>query len=165
MKKSVTICFRTGEEVLNVLKKISSEGRRSMSSLIEAIIYEYLAAKKELQNIKDEKRRYPRRKVSIPALVQKPDAELKKVLAGIIINLSLNGVQISVPKEYDFEVHEDSETSRVEIIFTLPESKKPLAMQCMPKTVIDLKDEVRVGATFVNSDFSSIQALQNYLLQ
>jgi hypothetical protein len=165
MKKGITICFRTSEELRDVLKKISAEDRRSMSTTIETIIYESLAARKEIKDIKDEKRRFPRKKVSIPTLVQKPHSEDKQFQAGIIIDLSLGGVRISIPSESDYEIRENRETSRIEIIFPLSDSKRPLAMQCMPRTVVDENGEVKIGASFVDSDFSSIQTLQNYLIQ
>lgn len=165
MKKGITICFRTSEELRDVLKKISAEDRRSMSTTIETIIFEHLAARTEIKEIKDEKRRYPRKQVSIPALVQKPHSDDKQFQAGIIIDLSLTGVRISVPREQGYEIRENKETSRIEIIFPLSDSKRPLAMQCMPRTVVEANDEVKIGASFVDSDFLSIQALQNYLIQ
>ena len=165
MRKEITICFRTSEELRSALKKHADEERRSISSLIENICYDFLHDRKALRSIKHEKRLFPRRKVSVPALVQKTSSEQQGLQAGLIVDISPGGVQLSIPKEYEFQIHENKETSRMEIIFTLPSSKRPLTMQCVPRRSHDSDDEVRIGASFVDPDFTCIQALQTYLLQ
>ena len=165
MRKEITICFRTSEELRSGLKKRADEERRSISSLIENICYDFLHGKKASRSIKHEKRLFPRRKVSVPALVQGAGSEQQQVQAGLIVDISHGGVQLSIPKEYGFQIHENRETSRIEIIFTLPSAKRPITMQCMPRRLHDSDEEVRIGASFVDPDFVSLQALQTYLLQ
>jgi hypothetical protein len=42
MKKGVTICFRTNNELRGFLEKTAHEDRRSLSSAIELILADYL---------------------------------------------------------------------------------------------------------------------------
>jgi hypothetical protein len=42
MKKEVTICFRTREELRSALEKAAREDHRSLSSVIEIVLTDYL---------------------------------------------------------------------------------------------------------------------------
>lgn len=161
VNKTITICFRTSEHLRNALEKISAEERRSVSSTIENILYSFLEERNELRHIQEDKRRYPRKKVSVPALV---NATANAPQAGIVLDISLGGLQISVPSSYQLEIKEDKENSRISIIFALPEIKKPLSVQCVPQHVVRSNGETTIGASFADTDFPSYQALQNYLI-
>ena len=167
MGKNVTICFRTSEDLRNALKKISEEERRTLSSTIEAIIYQYLHNGNGVQSIEEDKRRYPRKSVSLPALISESGSNDHALQAGIVLDISLNGIQVSIPQDYKYEVKEESKNSEVQkisIIFTLPDGKRPLAMQCIPRHVVHSKNETCIGANFVDTDFASYQTLQSYLI-
>jgi hypothetical protein len=41
MKKQVTICFRTSEELRSALEEVARDDRRSLSSAIELILTDY----------------------------------------------------------------------------------------------------------------------------
>ena len=66
--RDTVICFRTREDTRKVLEKISKMDGRSLSSVIENILYDYVE-RRELKKVTEEKRRCPRKKVSAPALV------------------------------------------------------------------------------------------------
>ena len=54
MKKGITIGFRCGEEIKLGLEKLAREDRRSISSVIELILYKHLKEKKLLPTNYDE---------------------------------------------------------------------------------------------------------------
>jgi PilZ domain len=162
--KNSTICFRTSEDLRNALEKISIKERRSMSSTIKTILYEYVEGRKELKYVKKDRRNYPRKIIGAPALINQFGSEGKISHAGIVLDISLNGFQISIPNDYGFELREDSEGSRISVVFTLPDSKKPINVLCEPKWVNPSDSETKIGAFFVDTDYASNQALQNYLL-
>jgi hypothetical protein len=167
LSKNITICFRTSEDLRNSLEKISKKERRTLSSTIESIIYQYLQNGEKVQNMNEEKRRYPRKQVYLPALVSKLDSSNSNLQAGIVLDLSLNGIQISIPNNFKYNMLEEGENygaSKISIIFTLPDSKKPLTVQCTPRHVFHSEDETSIGANFTDTDFPSCQTLQNYLI-
>jgi hypothetical protein len=164
MIRTITICFRTSEDLRSALERISKEERRSVSSTIENILFKHLADRRDYQRAQEDKRRYPRKMVTVPALVREIGSDDKTLQAGIVLDLSLGGLQISLPDNYRYDVREDKETSRISIIFTLPDSKRPLTMQCVPNRVYPSDSETRIGAYFIDTDFASHQALQNYLV-
>ena len=164
MSKNITICFRTNENLRNSLEKIAEGERRSVSSAIENILYKYLEERKEARRQQDEKRRYPRKKVAVPALVSQLHPDDSTAQAGMVLDVSLGGLQISVPINYQYEIQEDTKNSRISIIFTLPESKRPISMQCVPQHVYRSNGETSIGASFTDTDFVSYQTLQSYLI-
>lgn len=161
MRKDLTICFRTSDDLRTSLEKVAANERRSLSSIIETILYDFLKQKKALQSLKKERRRYPRKPVSFPTFVYKSGSEEQALQPGTIVDISLGGIRILIP--YDAKV---DETANMGTLFTLPNEKIPLKMHCAVNRVIPAEENIKeVGASFVDSDFASYQKLQNYLVQ
>ena len=160
MAKAITICFRTSEHLRNALENISVEDRRSLSSTIENILYTYIEEKKGLKLVQEENRRYPRKSVSVPALLSFNN----ETSAGIVLDISLGGLQISIPSGYQLEIKEDEENSRISVVFTLPEIKKPLSVQCVPEHIVHSNGETTMGVSFADTGFVNYQTIQDYLI-
>jgi hypothetical protein len=164
MTKNITICFRTNDDLRKALEKISEKERRSLSSMIENILLEYLEDEKALKRTNEEKRRFPRKPVEAPALIRGLTPDAKDVSAGIILNMSIGGLEISIPSNYECEIREDQENAKFSVVFTLPQSKRPLTVQCALQHARSIDGETNIGASFCDSDFTSYQAIQNYLI-
>ena len=164
MRKDVTICFRTNNEISSALKKIADEERLSISSVIETTLYNHLKQKKALHGIEKDRRQYTRKPVSLPAFIMDPNAKVKEFKTGKVMDISLGGIRLSVPRGLKMEVSTDSETNEFHIIFTLPEATQPLTLKCKPRRVMERGDDIDIGAAFIDSDFQSYQALQQYLI-
>jgi hypothetical protein len=159
MKKDVTICFRTSEDLRASLEKIAGGERRSLSSIIEAVLFNYLKDKNELKNLKNERRHYLRKEVSLPAFVYKRDSKESALQTGIIFDLSLGGLRISVPQDCDVQHEGEFDT-----VFTIPNEKTPIKMKCTVKRVLDGAENTKeIGAAFVDGDFPGYQKLHKYL--
>ena len=158
------ICFRTSEELRDAIEVIAKEERRSVSSTIEKILYKHLEERKTYKPIQQEKRRYPRKMITAPALIREFGSENTSPKVGIVVDISLNGLQISVPDTYQYDIQEDRETSQISIVFALPDYARPITMQCLPKRLDPSGSEIRIGESLVDTDFASYQALQNYLV-
>jgi len=111
MTRDNIICFRTSEELRKALERISRSERRSLSSTIENILYVYLE-QREPKMPREDKRRYPRKKISSPALVSTRDGEIH---AGTVHDMSLGGVNILLPPTFQCEIGDDS---RLYVVFT-----------------------------------------------
>lgn len=164
MGKSIIICFRTDEGLRDAIEKIAQEERQSVSSIIKSILYRHLAERKDNKPVQQENRRYPRKTLTAPALIKQHDSGNTSQQVGIVVDISLDGLQISIPDPYQCDIQEDKEVSRISIVFTLPDYKKPITIQCVPKRAYPLGNETRIGASIVDTDFASYQAIQNYLL-
>jgi hypothetical protein len=163
-KKDVTICFRTSEDLRNAIEKYAVENNRTLSSMIESILSGYLKKQAGYKCSDQEKRCHMRNPVSVPAFISEVNAESKSYQPGVITDISLGGIQISMRKEALDKINLDNSTAAFEVMFVLPEATQPLNIQCKPTRFVDNQEDVQVGAAFVDSDFKSYQTLQKYLI-
>jgi len=162
MKKEVTICFRTSDELRGALENAAHEDHRSLSSAIELILTDYLEKNHEFPHQK-ERRRFVRKQVSIPAQIRSIDSDNKEHEA-VILDISLSGLRVSLPKESMPEIYEGADDSKFETSCALPEEEKSIRIVCRPQRVIPVNGDIHVGASFVDSEFTNYQQLQQYLV-
>ena len=163
MKKNVSVCFRTSSDVRNALQHIADDQRMSVSAIIESIICRQLKTCRERDEFGEERRRFERKKVSLPAFIGTADAKAFEFETGSILDLSLNGIRFSLADSTVLSRHADMAQTEFNVIFTLPNERRAVKVRCLPKQIHDLNGEVHIGAAFVDADFTSCQALQQYL--
>ena len=95
MKKDSIICFRTSKHLQESLAKVAKEDQRSISSTIEMALIQYLKDQKALQTAGSEKRRYERKALSVPVVINQQ--EPSQTVVGSIMDISLNGVKVLDP--------------------------------------------------------------------
>jgi len=150
--RETVICFRTSEDLRKAVQKIADDDRRSLSSVIEHALYLHV----EMTGPKvtnQEKRRYPRKSLSTPALITGSDGT---VHTGVVQDVSLGGVHLTLP------AGPWEEESKISVVFALPQSERPLTLQCTPR-YLRSNGEMGIGAAFVDADFQSYRSLQDYL--
>jgi c-di-GMP-binding flagellar brake protein YcgR len=162
MKKQVTICFRTSEDLRVAVEKVAQQDHRSLSSAIELILMEYLSRNADYPQ-QHERRRYGRKQVSIPARIKTADAKRKHYKA-TILDISLSGMRVSLPKESLPELYEGRDTPQFETSFVLPQDDRSLRIVCRPQRVVPVNGSIQVGASFVDTEFTQYQQLQQYLM-
>jgi hypothetical protein len=162
MKKDITICFRTSDELRKGLDEVALESRRSLSSIIENALTSFLK-QRGVSGSGQDKRRHPRKAVCLPAFISAEGSE--EPCPSIILDISLSGLKISLPKEFGIEVQEEGEQTHLNILFTLPQERTPVAMSCRASRILGGGPDIEVGAMFAECDFTNYQKLQNYLLQ
>jgi hypothetical protein len=164
MSKGIMICFRTDEKLRDAIEMIAQEEGQTVSSMLKKILFKYLEERKVYQPISQENRRYPRKAITAPALIREIGSENTSQQVGIVVDISLDGLQISLPENYPYEIREDKDACRISIVFTIPDCKRPITVQCVPKRIDPAGGETRIGASIVDADFTGYQAIQNYLL-
>jgi len=117
------------------------------------------------KKVEGEKRRQPRRNVSFPALVSGCGPEDKAALqAALVIDISQGGLQLLIPSTYELKKDGGGDASRMTVTFALPDSKKPITIECMPQRVFRSDQETSIRASFVDTDVETYRAIQNYLM-
>jgi hypothetical protein len=162
MKKDSLICFRASNDLHESLARVAKEDRRSLSSMIEMALNNYLKERRAFSGVEKEKRQYPRKTLSVPAVINQQ--EPGQIGIGAITDISLGGVKVLIPKDFKQQIRIDSQNSRFEIIFNLPTENKPIRLSCESNRFIDTEDSINVGAFFVDADFKSYKALQNHMM-
>ncbi|HET6461443.1 MAG TPA: PilZ domain-containing protein, partial [Syntrophales bacterium] len=122
----------------------------------------YLKGRKAFQGVEKERRQYPRKVLSVPAVINQQESGQTGI--GAITDISLGGVRLLIPKDFKHQLLIDSRGSRFEIVFSLPAENKPIRLSCESNRVVDGEDGVQVGACFVDADFKSYKTLQTYLI-
>ena len=152
-----TICFRTTEDLRKALEKLSVTERRTLSSVVENILYDYIK-QREPKAATEEKRRYLRVKISAPALVSGLN---RAVHAGVVNDISLGGINLSLPTSFP---HDMRLNSKISVVFTLRTSEKALTMECSLRHIRP-DDRKSIGASLIDTDFHSYRILQDYLME
>jgi hypothetical protein len=162
MTKDSLISFRTSKALHEAISQVAKEDRRSLSSTIEIALTNYLKEKKALPGVGNEKRQYPRKPLSVPAVIDQQQPG--QMAIGTITDISLGGVRVLIPKDFRHQILIDTQGSRFEIVFNLPAENKPIRLSYESQRVVDGEDSVHVAATFVDADFKNYKALQTYLM-
>ena len=162
MKKDNHISFRASKDLLESLVQVAREDRRSLSSTIEIALTNYLKERRAFRRVEKEQRQYPRKALSVAAVISQQEPGQMGI--GAITEISLGGVKILIPKDFKHHILIDSQGTRFEIVFTLPTESKPVRLSCESNRVVDAEDSIHVGAVFVDADFKSYKALQTYLM-
>lgn len=162
MSKDIMISFRTTEEFSNSLKKMAKLNRTTLSGLIDAVLQDYLESQTGQEILQQDRRRFPRQHKAIPAIISQNNHR-KHYHASKIINLSLGGINLVVPKTEMSRVLEDEELDCFEVVFALPQEERPITIQCQGRRVFNNQENYQVGASFDDADLDSYQALQGYL--
>jgi hypothetical protein len=112
-----------------------------------------------------DKRRHPRKNVSLPALLRASGLDDNALLQNaLVLDISLGGLQISIPRSYEVGMREARNAVRISITFALPERRKPITIECVPQRVSRSDQETRIGASLVDTDVEMYRTLQNYLM-
>lgn len=162
MKKEITICFRTSDQLRSALEEVARKDRRSLSSAIELILTDYVS-KSSLFPQQHERRRHTRKVVSLQARV-KSGARAGRQHEAVILDISLSGLRLTLPKECMPEIYAGADAPQFEASFALPEEERALRFLCKPERVVPINGSIHVGASFVDSEFVDYQQLQQYLI-
>jgi len=162
MTREDIICFRTSRHLHESLMKAAKKDRRSLSSMIEAVLQNYLKEREEFRDAADEKRQHPRKALCVPAVIHQSDQQ--NMAVGAIEDISLSGVRIVLLKDFKQWTPVDSHGTKFEIVFNVPAENKPIRISCESARIVDEEDNLHIGAFFVDADFRSYRALQNHII-
>ena len=109
------------------------------------------------------RRRFERKKVSIAAYIGDPRWQRHDFVAGTMLDISLGGIKLSIPRETSVETQDLTETDELSIIFSIPTCLWPISMKISPQRICESVDEVQLGASLINLSSPAYSALQKYL--
>lgn len=165
MKKDVVYSIRMRSNVRDSLRRAAKLERRTVASLLDKIILDYLEKEGYLQPSHQslERRGTPRKQLTIPATLTVQNQEKKKSFPGIILNVSSGGILVTYPKGMDIQFNAAGSLPEFEISFQLPEQKIPIQFQCNARRMTEIGDQIQIGAIFEEIDMGRAVQLENYL--
>jgi hypothetical protein len=150
----------------DVLRVAAEKDHRSVTSLLHKIIADHLEAAgfPLTENGAAERRRFPRKRVLLPAKTQlHPDKEVDTA-PGLILDLSEGGVLLAFQKGSKVKITAIRERPSFEVAFQIPHTQEELRFNCNTRRMYDFENEIQVGATFDDPEQNHLQRLKNYLM-
>ena len=164
MRKEVIYSLRMSKELRGALKKAAKEESRTVASLLDKIIKDYLAQKGllgHLDGIKDQ-RWFTRKEIYKPATIRIDEKSRPKDVEIVVINISLGGVLIGYPKKTEVSFSPE-QVPRFELCMDLTEEKQSIRFNCEASRMTDSGYGVQVAANFIDADPHNLRLLRSYL--
>lgn len=164
MKKEVIYSLRMSRPVRDGLKNAAKKESRTVASLLDKIIKEYLAKKGFLTHADTvgEQRWFTRREIYTPAhIFFETGSDVKKITI-VIINISMGGVLIAYPKSTELSFSAE-ELPQFELCLEQATEDKRLCFNCEANRMVDSGYGVQVGANFIDTNESNLKILRNYI--
>ena len=167
MKKDVVYSMRMSSRVKESLKLAARKERRTVASLLDKIISDYLELKGFLKDtvFNEEKRRCVRKKVPLPARTLFRSGSELTSLASVILDISMGGVLVTHPKGAQIRFASIEELPQFEIRFEPPLAGRELRLKCDGRHIHDTGKEIQIGAAFTHPGEDDIAVLKTYLMQ
>ena len=164
MKKEVIYSLRMSKAIRDSLKAAAAKESRSVASLLDKIIKDYLENRGFLSDpgsIK-EQRWFTRKEIYTPADIYFNGASEVRKDNIVILNISLAGVLIAYPKSSGITISVEK-PSKFKISIELAAKADRLCFNCEANRMVDSDHAVQVGAHFVNTTDADLQTLKAYL--
>ncbi len=153
MKKDFIYSIRMSSLVREGLSRAAKSERRSMASLLDKIILDYLEAMGFLRasEIGSDRRRYKRKTVMLPATTYVRTNKHIEAYHCVIVNLSLGGALVGYPKGCGIEVRSMEELSNFELGFNISQAVEEICFPCQVQRMNDAENGILMGAMFRES--------------
>lgn len=161
MKKDAVYSMRMSSRIREALKKAAQKERRTMASLLDKVIIEYLVKEGHV-NLDAERRNFNRTRITLPARSIVSEGAQKKAFPGVVLDLSLGGVLLTYPKGSDVPFSSVGKLPRFELCIEDPHSHEQLSINCDTRHMRDTGNEIQVGASFINPGEPELQKLAAY---
>ena len=162
MKKDAVYSMRMSSRVREALKKAAQKERRTVASLLDKIIIDYLSQEGHI-NLDAERRNFSRTRITLPAKSIVHEGSLKKSFPGVVLDLSMGGVLLTYPKGSDIPFSSIGKLPRFELCIEDPHSHEQLSLNCDTRHMRDTGNEIQVGASFIEPGKQELQKLAAYL--
>lgn len=163
MKKDVIFSMRMQGKIRKALNEAAKKDHRSVASLLDKILMDYLTAKGFLKEpeFEKERRRFPRKKINTPAKLTGLENEPYPCA---VHNISMGGVLVAYRKGTEITFISMGGLPHFGLYLEHPQIDEKLYFDCEACRMHDVGNEIQVGARFSNPNGSYLQKLGSYLM-
>jgi hypothetical protein len=161
--------MRMSRQVRDTLEKAAKRDHRTIASLLDKIIADYLEADyPEKEGIpvgsqsSEERRIFERKKLSQAAEIYFKEVSETKAISGEVLDISLGGVLIAYPKESKVQFIVGA-MPKFDLCLGLPQRDETISFECEARRISDSGDEIHVGAIYNNPNYNNLKLLKSYL--
>ncbi len=166
MKKDVIYSMRISRQVREALKTAARRERRTVASLVDKVISEYL--EKEgfvlLETDQRERRKFPRKQLTLPVLTTLKTESEEKTFPSILMDMSLGGVRFAYPKGSSITLSNIGELPKFILALQSSGGKQVLHLACETRRIAESGNQIHVGATFSNLNKKELDVLSSHLV-
>jgi hypothetical protein len=162
-EKKDTVCtIRMSRRVREALRKAALKERRTVASLLDKVVVDYLLKEGFLKDseVGTERRTSPRKKLAIPART----ILRNETFRGVILNMSMGGVLITYPKVSGIRFTSVGEQIPFEVFIDIPKEKAEISLDCQARHIRDTGSEIEIGAAFINAERDRLQKISTTYL-
>ena len=165
-KKDAMYSLRISREVRKGLQEAAEKDRRTVASLLDKIITDYLAKEGLLKEaeVGTERRKFPRKKVAVPASAFLKGDRRKEAHPCVILNLSMGGALVSYPKGPKIKYTSPGEIPQFKLNFKVPPEHEEVWFDCNACHMQHTEKELQVGANFSSPDGTYMQRLSKFIM-
>lgn len=172
MKKDVVYTMRMSSRVRESLKLAAQKERRTVASLLDKIIIDYLEAVgllKESTQVEDrrrfeDRRQFARKKIRFPATTYLREASEVNPIPSVVLDLSEGGILVTHAKGVDFGFSAIGKLPKLEIGLETPRTDSKLLLKCDARHMRDTGSEIQIGAAFTDLSENELERLNEYLM-
>jgi|GEM_PF-732161 len=168
MKKDVVYSIRMSILVRESLKLAAVQERRTVASLLDKIILDYLENERNLQLSETEtdrrgfqdRRRFKRKKIALPATLTIKVRGKKETFACVIIDIAMGGVLVSFPRNSKIKLGTAEDLPHFKLSLHLPQIENTLHFQCDTLHIIKKDREIQIGGVIREPDDETLKQLK-----
>ncbi len=164
MRKERIYSLRLTSGMRKALDFAASRDRRSVASLLEKIIADYLNREGiswEEDRTDQDRREHPRKDVSLPArLIIQKNPEVTEQTEALVENISRGGAYVTYTNGHSSPWKLESE---IHLIVRIPRSEAPLELACRAVRVIREEQKVGVGLQYRGLFDEDLALIDGYL--
>ena len=166
MKKDVMYSVRMPSRVREALREAAKKDYLTVASLVNKIITGYLTKEGFLRGPEfgTERRRFPRKKITLPAKTILKAESGDDLLPSVVLNISMDGVLITFPKGSEISFTSADKLSHFELYLELLRADAELCFECEARHIHETGDEIQVGAIFSDPKENYLKNLGSYLM-
>ena len=165
MKKDAVYSMRMNSRVRQALTRAAQKERRTVASLMDKIITDYLAREGFLSeaDFGAERRKFDRKKVTVPAKTVLKSGDSEQSVPGVLLDISMGGALLTYPKGSDVRFSSTGQLPQFQLCLEGQGSDKQLRLDCESRYMRDTGNEIQVGASFTNLNEEEAEKLSRYV--
>jgi len=165
MKKDIVYSVRMASLVRNTLQFAARKERRTVASLLDKIILNYLEEQHYLlpHEIGDERRAHQRNKITLPAMTIMENGNNSHSFPCVITDIAMGGVNVTYPKGSRIKEALLTGKDQFRLLFKLPENGVEINFECDARRFVEVNKEIHIGAIINNPNSNDLNKLRMYL--
>ena len=166
MEKDTVYSMRISRKFREALNKAAQKECRTVASLLNKVISDYLDREGYLlkSESEEERRRSPREKINLPVTTFLEGGLEDEAFPGVVLDVSMGGVLLTYAKGTEIRFASRGGLPCFKVRLYLPRGEKHLTLDCVARHMRDIGTEIQVGTSFEHPSKNDLRQLNSYLI-